>query len=93
MSAARDEFRKATDPLAVWLDSCTLEQGDVLVTKRDSLTSYNADAEAPGRPTMTGTAFGLGLRRLRPYLNDGQRTVAGKLESVWQESGLRSSED
>ena len=92
MSAARDEFRRATDPLAVWMDSCTLEQSDVFVTKKDLLTAYNVKAEITGRPPMTATAFGLALRRLRPNLKDGQRTVKGKVEWGWLGLGLVPSE-
>ncbi len=93
MRVARDEFRKATDPVAVWLDSWAIEKSDVFVTKKGLLMAYNAKAEAAGRPPITATAFGLALHRLRPDLKDGQRIVAGKSEWVWLGLGLRSTED
>ena len=92
MATAADEFRKATDPLSVWLDAWTIEQSDSFVMKKALLSAYNSAAEAEGRPVMTATGFGLALRRLRPNLQDGQRTVAGKLEWVWLGLGLRCSE-
>jgi putative DNA primase/helicase len=92
MATAGGEFRKATDPVAVWLDSSTIEGSDVFVGKKALLIAYNGAAEAAGRPQMTATAFGLALRRLRPNLEDGQRTVAGRLEWVWLGLGLRPSE-
>ena len=92
MVAAGDEFRKATDPLSVWLDGWTIEQSDSFVMKKALLSAYNSAAQAEGRPAMTATAFGLALRRLRPNFQDGQRTVAGKVEWVWLGLGLRSSE-
>lgn len=93
MSAAGEEFRKVTDPLAVWLDNWTVQKSDVLVPKDDLLTAYNAKAEAAGRPPMTATAFGLALGRLRPNLEEAQRTVAGKLRWVWLGLGLLSPAD
>ena len=35
MSAAANEFREITDPLAAWLNSSTIEKRDVFVTKKD----------------------------------------------------------
>lgn len=93
MRAAGDEFRKATDPLAVWLESWTIEKREVFVTKKDLRSAYNSKAEAAGQPPMTETGFGLALRRLRPNLKEAQRTVAGKKEWVWLGLGLRAGED
>jgi len=93
MRAAGDEFRKATDPLAVWLESWTIEKTDVFVTKKDLRSAYNSKAEAAGQPPMTETGFGLALRRLRPNLKEAQRAVGGKKEWVWLGLGLRSPED
>jgi putative DNA primase/helicase len=93
MSAAGDEFRKATDPLAVWLESWTIEKSDVFITKKDLRSAYNSKAEAAGQPPMTETGFGLALRQLRPNLKEAQRIVAGKKEWVWLGLGLRSPED
>jgi putative DNA primase/helicase len=92
MAAAGDEFRRATDPVAVWLDCSTIEGSEAFVSKKALLVAYNAAAESAGRPQVTATAFGLSLHRLRPNLQEGQRTVAGELARVWLGLGLRSSE-
>jgi putative DNA primase/helicase len=81
--AAYAEFRDTTDPVAVWLDVATLDAPDMLVTKAQLLAAFNAEAERAGRPALTPTAFGRALRRLRPNLMDGQRTVGSKLQWVW----------
>jgi len=93
MAVAGEEFRKATDPLAVWLDRWTIYQSDCFVTKNALLTAYNSASAAEGRPSMTATGFGLALRKLRPNLQDAQRKVAEKMEWVWLGLGLRSSEE
>jgi putative DNA primase/helicase len=93
MAEARQEFRQVTDPLAVWLDRSTIEQSAALVTKSALLSAYNLAAAREGKPSMTSTGFGIALRRLRPKLEDAQRTVAGKLEWVWLGLGLRLPED
>jgi len=92
MARAGDEFQRATDPVAVWLDCSTIEESAAFVSKKALLIAYNAAAEAAGRPPMTATAFGRILRRLRPNLQEGQRTVAGELAWVWLGLGLRASE-
>jgi putative DNA primase/helicase len=93
MAAAWEEFRKVTDPVAVWLDNWTVEKGDVFVAKNELLIAYNRASEAGGRPPETDTGFGRALHRLRPNLKDGQRTVAGKKGVwVWLGLGLRSAE-
>jgi putative DNA primase/helicase len=94
MCAAREEFRRVTDPVAVWLDNWTVEKSDVFVSKNELLIAYNRTSEAAGRPPETETAFGRALHRLRPNLRDGQRTVGGKKGVwVWLGLGLRPSEN
>ncbi len=78
MREALDDFRRVTDPVDVWLDSHTIEGGDVHVTKRELLAAYNASALKAGRPVMTEAGFGRALHRLRPELGEAQRTAAGK---------------
>ncbi len=90
---AWDEFRQSTDPLAVWLDANTLEGPDLLASKDELLKAYNADAERDHRPPMTATALGRALRRLRPAIQDAQRTWNTKLCWVWLGIGLRSYGD
>src|SRR5207244_10401353 len=76
----------------VWLELTTVEGPDMLATKAQLLATYNAEAGRSGRPTLTPTAFGRTMRRLRPNLTDGQRTVSGKLQWVWIGLGLRAED-
>jgi phage/plasmid-associated DNA primase len=69
--AAMMEFREMTDPLAAWLDRCTVLSPEQLVSRKDLLISYNAQAETSGRPAMTGKAFCQAIRRLRPTVDGG----------------------
>ena len=92
MRAALDEFREATDPVAVWLDHSTIAHPDLTVPKGDLLQAYNRDAHRFGRPRMTSTAFGLALRRLRPDLQAAYRNVHGERTHVWLRVGLRTDD-
>jgi P4 family phage/plasmid primase-like protien len=92
MKAAWDEFRATTDPLAIWLSEATIESPDIFAAKRDLITAYNREAGRKGQPRMSDTAFGTALRRLRPNLQDGQRTISGKLPWVWLGIGLKPNE-
>jgi P4 family phage/plasmid primase-like protien len=83
---ATDEFRRATDPLAVWLDRCTVFD-PAAVTPQDQLhRDYCRNCADAGRPTITKTAFGRAMKKLRPGVTDHQRTVSGTL--VWCYIGI-----
>src|ERR1019366_5040009 len=72
---ATDEFRQATDPLAVWLDRKTILTPDA-VTPQDQLhREYCRNCADAGRPTISKTAFGRAMKKLRPTVTDYQRTV------------------
>jgi phage/plasmid-associated DNA primase len=88
MRAAWAEFMGITDPVAIWLEESTVADPDAFVAKRALLAAYNASAERVGR-TMTATGFGRALTRLRPGLEDGQRTIGGRIEWVWLGLKLR----
>ena len=91
MRRSWDEFRETTNPLAVWLGRMTVEHSEAMVTKGALLQAYNIDCERSGRPLMTKTAFGLAIRRLRPHLQDAQRTVEGRKQAwVWLGIGLKA---
>lgn len=92
MKEAWDEFRATTDPLAVWLSETTIENSNAMVSKRYLIAAYNQDAERRGQPRMTDTGFGLALRRLRPNIQEAQRTVVGKVTWVWLGIGLKLNE-
>jgi hypothetical protein len=58
---------------------------------KDLLTAYNAYCEDVGHGGMTSTAFGLALKRIRPNLNEAQRTVGGRpKQKVWLGIGLKT---
>jgi len=88
MAAAADELRKITDPLAVWLDRYTVEKPEATIAKGALHVAYNAAANAEGRPVMTPTAFGRALKRLRPTVQDAQRTIGGRLQWAWVGLGM-----
>jgi len=78
--AAWRYFHATTDPLAVWLDRYTIDDPDCFVSQQALRVAYNATMERNGRPAMTKTAFGTALRKLRPNIEDRQRTVARKVQ-------------
>jgi putative DNA primase/helicase len=78
-SRATDEFRQATDPVAVWLDRKTILQPDAVTPKDQLHREFCRNCEAAGRPTITKTAFGIAIKKLRPNVTDFQRTVNGVL--------------
>ena len=86
--AAFGEFQAITDPLVVWLDAATQEAPDAMVAKDELLSRYNSAARWDGRPIMTATAFGKGVKRLRPTVGEGQRMIDGKRVWVWVGLGL-----
>jgi putative DNA primase/helicase len=87
MRQAAEEFRQTTDPLAVWLDRMTIEHPDAMVSKDSLVQAYNADCGRAGRPWMAKNAFGRALWRLRPHIEEAQRTWHGQ-EKVWVWVGL-----
>jgi P4 family phage/plasmid primase-like protien len=72
---AATDFLATTDPLAVWLDRHTIEDPDMHVTQAALRLAYNEAARRDGHPTMNSTAFGRAVKRLRPTLREGQRTI------------------
>lgn len=77
------EFREMTDPLAAWLDRFTILSSDGMVSRKDLGISYNAASGAASRPLMTAKAFCAGVRRLRPTVKDGQRTIGSEVKDVF----------
>ncbi len=78
--AAWRDFHSTTDPLAVWLDRYTIDDPDCIVTKQTLRVAYNAQVERDGRPAITAKAFGQALYKLRPNVEEAQRTVGGRLQ-------------
>jgi len=88
MKAAWREFHATTDPLAVWLSHYTVDDPDAVCPGTALRVAYNAAAEREGRPTLTDTAFGRALRKIRPNLDYKQRTLNGRLRWCWIGLGL-----
>ena len=87
MRAALSEFRKVTDPLAVWLDRNTIEDPKALIPKHDLLVAYNAACEAERRSPMGDVAFGRAIKKLRSSVDMKQRTY-NEVSKVWCYVGI-----
>jgi P4 family phage/plasmid primase-like protien len=74
---ATDEFRQATDPLAVWLDRNTVLHADAVTPQDQLYREYCRNCADGGRPTISKTAFGRAMKKLRSTVTDYQRTVNG----------------
>ena len=86
--AALDEFRRTTDPLAVWLEQNTIERPDAMVTKDRLRRMYGQACQDNGRPIMPDTQFTAALKRLRPKVEPAQRRVDRKPTRVFIGLGL-----
>lgn len=83
MVEALGDFRQSTDPIAVWLDRNTVENPSEFIFKFDLCDAYNANSNQEGRPWMNNKAFGHALKRVRPNIEEGQRTVNGVKLWAW----------
>ena len=61
--AALDEFRRTTDPLAVWLDQNTVENHEAVIAKDDLRMAYAKVCQDMGRPIMPVTQFTAALTK------------------------------
>jgi putative DNA primase/helicase len=77
MEDALKEFREAVDPLAIWLDRCTRERAEGVTPCREVLAGFNAYLERRRMPFVTQHYLGKAIKRLRPYVEKLQRTLAG----------------
>ncbi len=89
---ALDEFRQATDPLAVWLDRYTILHPDAVIPQDRLYREYGRNCSDAGRPTISKTAFGRAMKKLRPTVGDYQRTVSGVLGWCYVGIGLVAKE-
>jgi P4 family phage/plasmid primase-like protien len=87
MRQAWDEFRTATDPLAVWLEQETIQLPTAMVAKSDLMIAFNKHLNDLGKPPMTKTAFGLAIKRARPEVTEAQRTWRGT-PKTWVYTGI-----
>ena len=90
---AMDEFRQATDPLAVWLDRHTVLRADAVISQDRLYREYCRNCSDAGRPTISKTAFGRAMKKLRPTVADYQRTVNGVLAWCYVGIGLVAKEE
>lgn len=90
---AMDEFRQATDPLAVWLDRHAILRPDAVIAQDRLYREYCRNCSDAGRPTISKTAFGRAMKKLRPTVADYQRTVNGALAWCYVGIGLVAKED
>jgi P4 family phage/plasmid primase-like protien len=91
--AAFEEFHATTDPLAVWLDGATTSEPDNKVLKDSLHAAFCRYTAKKGLASMTKQAFAMKLKKLRPDIDEGQRTMNGKeRQHVWLGIGLRSEQ-
>jgi putative DNA primase/helicase len=89
MQEAWSEFRAATDPLAVWLDQETVDDPQAVTPRVLVRQAYRDACRRDGRPVLSDTAFGLGLKRFRPQVRGEQRHIAGRDQWCYGGLGLR----
>ena len=82
-SAATREFIAMTDPIAAWLDKFTVVALDSMVSRKDLGIAYNAFAEANGSRVVSAKTFYLAARRLRPTIQEAQRTICGSIQMAF----------
>lgn len=92
---AKMEFQQMTDPLAAWVDRYTVLTPEGMVTKKDLFLAYNGAAEVAGRPPISPKALYAGVKRLRPTIQEAQRSVRGSVHWVFLglELGASTSQD
>jgi P4 family phage/plasmid primase-like protien len=83
LARGQQEFRETSDPLAVWLDKFTQLDSAAFESKRRLIDAYNQDCDDKKRPQITNKAFGSAFKKLRPSLEEGQRTIEGKRQDVY----------
>jgi P4 family phage/plasmid primase-like protien len=90
MREAWEEFRAMTDPVSVWLAQNTVESAEAFVPKDALAKAYNEFCDKVGRPGMNKKGFGRAVKRAFPHIEDGQKSVAGKMTWCWLGIGLKS---
>jgi P4 family phage/plasmid primase-like protien len=90
MREAWEEFRAMTDPVSVWLANNTVESAEAFVPKDALAKAYNEFCDKVGRPGMNKKGFGRAVKRTFPHIEEGQKSVAGKMTWCWLGIGLKS---
>ncbi len=92
MRAAWTEFRRTTDPLAVFLDSETVDTPDGVILKERLRALYASDCKDNGRPIPAENVFTERLRAIRPNVKTAQRRVEGKPRWCFVGIGMRADQ-
>jgi putative DNA primase/helicase len=90
---ASDEFRQATDPFAVWLDRSTILHPDAVTPQDQLYREYCRNCSDTGRPTISKTAFGRAIKKLRPTITSYQSMVNNVLSWCYIGIGMRANEE
>jgi putative DNA primase/helicase len=85
---AAEAFREVTDPFSIWLNRYTIDDGEAFISRGALCRAYNDHLNSLDRANVNGRAFGHMLKRARPDLEEGQRTVDGQ-RGVWCYLGIR----
>jgi putative DNA primase/helicase len=92
MRAAWTEFRRTTDPLAVFLDGETVDTADGVILKERLRALYAGNCKDNGRPIPAENVFTERLRAIRPNVKTAQRRIDGKPRWCFVGIGLRAAE-
>ena len=90
--AAFDEFHAMTDPFAVWLDGDTIDGPELVVGKKTLRKAYNDAATSAGRPGLSAKAITAAMAKLRPAVEEKQRTIHGNVEWAYLGIGLSAGD-
>ncbi|MCH8840732.1 MAG: hypothetical protein IH831_08685, partial [Planctomycetes bacterium] len=86
------DFHAMTDPLSTWLDQFTVDDPNAVVTKQVLRAAYGAACEQTGRPAPSDNAFSRALRKARPDVTKGQKTINGRVQWCFLGICLRSED-
>ncbi len=90
MVNAHSEFRRTTDPFAMWLERETIEENEHIVPAVLLRTQYNAACYREGRPVMTENSFGRAFNQIKPHIEKKQRMYAAQLQWCYINIGLKN---
>jgi hypothetical protein len=91
MADAHKSFIEHTNPVGIWLDRATIDEGEIPCNKL--LAAYNAHTKTTGLRDLTKTAFGSAVRGARPGIELKQRTVEGKYPWCYIGLSLKTKEE
>ena len=92
LRAAWEDFRRTTDPLAVWLESVTIEVLEGFIEKAKLRELYRNECRDRGHPVLSDEVFTKRLLSLRPRVRSTKRRVNGMPTWCFVGIGLRAQE-